>query len=115
VWGVTDRRSSIVACRRYRSRRRTALRSRWRSSLAARQIYAWHGNFYALELTERLGLEERGGLLRLGRCITTRPGGGPLLQALDELLNRSRRGRRLVDVQGFFGGNGFVPGPNDWI
>jgi cysteine desulfurase family protein (TIGR01976 family) len=29
-------------------------------------IFAWDGNFYALAVTERLGLEERGGLLRVG-------------------------------------------------
>jgi cysteine desulfurase family protein (TIGR01976 family) len=29
-------------------------------------IFAWAGNFYALAVTERLGLEERGGLLRVG-------------------------------------------------
>ena len=29
-------------------------------------IFAWNGNFYALAVTERLGLEERGGLLRIG-------------------------------------------------
>ncbi len=29
-------------------------------------IFAWDGNFYALPVTERLGLEERGGLLRVG-------------------------------------------------
>jgi cysteine desulfurase family protein (TIGR01976 family) len=29
-------------------------------------IFAWPGNFYALAVTERLGLEERGGLLRVG-------------------------------------------------
>ena len=34
--------------------------------LAGRDVYAWGGNMYALELTERLGLEERGGVLRLG-------------------------------------------------
>jgi cysteine desulfurase family protein (TIGR01976 family) len=34
--------------------------------LAARNIYSWNGNMYALNLTERIGLEERGGLLRLG-------------------------------------------------
>jgi cysteine desulfurase family protein (TIGR01976 family) len=33
--------------------------------LAARGIFAWHGNFYALELTESLGLEPEG-LVRLG-------------------------------------------------
>ncbi len=34
--------------------------------LAARDIYAWNGNMYALNLSERLGLEPSGGFLRLG-------------------------------------------------
>ncbi|MEM8810347.1 MAG: cysteine desulfurase-like protein, partial [Cyanobacteria bacterium P01_G01_bin.38] len=34
--------------------------------LADRGLFAWHGNFYALNLTERLGVEEKGGLLRVG-------------------------------------------------
>ncbi|MBD2361653.1 cysteine desulfurase-like protein [Anabaena minutissima FACHB-250] len=29
-------------------------------------IFTWHGNFYALSLTEKLGLEASGGLLRVG-------------------------------------------------
>jgi selenocysteine lyase/cysteine desulfurase len=29
-------------------------------------IFAWAGNFYALAVTQRLGLEDQGGLLRLG-------------------------------------------------
>jgi selenocysteine lyase/cysteine desulfurase len=29
-------------------------------------IFVWDGNFYALALTERLGLEPSGGLLRVG-------------------------------------------------
>jgi cysteine desulfurase family protein (TIGR01976 family) len=29
-------------------------------------IYAWNGNFYALEVTTTLGIEERGGLVRIG-------------------------------------------------
>jgi cysteine desulfurase family protein (TIGR01976 family) len=29
-------------------------------------IYAWDGNFYAQAVTERLGLEDRGGLVRIG-------------------------------------------------
>ena len=54
--------------------------------LAKRQIYAWHGNFYALELTERLGLEEHGGLLRMGLVHYNTPEEvDRLLQALDEL------------------------------
>jgi cysteine desulfurase family protein (TIGR01976 family) len=29
-------------------------------------IFVWNGNFYALAVTERLGLEEKGGILRVG-------------------------------------------------
>jgi selenocysteine lyase/cysteine desulfurase len=34
--------------------------------LAQEQIYAWDGNYYALAVTERLGLEGSGGMLRVG-------------------------------------------------
>jgi cysteine desulfurase family protein (TIGR01976 family) len=34
--------------------------------LAERGIAAWHGNYYALEVLRALGLEERGGALRIG-------------------------------------------------
>jgi cysteine desulfurase family protein (TIGR01976 family) len=34
--------------------------------LDACNIYSWDGNFYALEVTTRLGLEGKGGLLRVG-------------------------------------------------
>lgn len=34
--------------------------------LAEANIFAWNGNFYALAVTERLGLEGHGGLLRVG-------------------------------------------------
>ena len=29
-------------------------------------IYVWDGNYYALEVTKRLGLEESGGMVRAG-------------------------------------------------
>jgi cysteine desulfurase family protein (TIGR01976 family) len=35
-------------------------------ALGKRGICTWNGNFYALSLTERLGLEDSGGLLRIG-------------------------------------------------
>jgi cysteine desulfurase family protein (TIGR01976 family) len=35
-------------------------------ALGDRGIYTWHGNFYAIHLTERLGVEATGGLLRIG-------------------------------------------------
>jgi selenocysteine lyase/cysteine desulfurase len=34
--------------------------------LAELGIAAWHGNYYALEVLRALGLEERGGALRIG-------------------------------------------------
>jgi cysteine desulfurase family protein (TIGR01976 family) len=34
--------------------------------LADKDIYTWNGNLYAINLSERLGLEEQGGFLRLG-------------------------------------------------
>ena len=34
--------------------------------LSERSIYVWNGNFYALAVTQRLGLEETGGLVRVG-------------------------------------------------
>src|SRR5208282_3930740 len=33
--------------------------------LGERGIFTWDGNYYALNLTERLGVEARGGLLRI--------------------------------------------------
>lgn len=35
-------------------------------ALGDRGIFTWNGNFYALNLTQRLGLEASGGLLRIG-------------------------------------------------
>ncbi len=35
-------------------------------ALDKRDIYAWDGNYYALAVTERLGLEDHGGMVRLG-------------------------------------------------
>lgn len=34
--------------------------------LGNRGIFTWDGNFYALNLTERLGVQEKGGVLRIG-------------------------------------------------
>jgi cysteine desulfurase family protein (TIGR01976 family) len=35
-------------------------------ALGDRAIFTWHGNFYAIGLTEKLGVESKGGLLRIG-------------------------------------------------
>jgi cysteine desulfurase family protein (TIGR01976 family) len=36
--------------------------------LAQRHLFAWSGHFYAVEVIRRLGLEEAGGLVRVGLC-----------------------------------------------
>ena len=35
-------------------------------SMAEKDIYVWNGNFYALGVTERLGIEDSGGVVRMG-------------------------------------------------
>ena len=35
-------------------------------ALAKENIYVWDGNYYALAVTERLGVEETGGMVRVG-------------------------------------------------
>ncbi|MDX6592420.1 MAG: hypothetical protein QOJ13_1616 [Gaiellales bacterium] len=42
-------------------------------ALSERGIFVWDGNYYALELMERLGLEEHGGAVRVGAAHYTTP------------------------------------------
>jgi cysteine desulfurase family protein (TIGR01976 family) len=86
VWGITDparlawRAPTVAVTCADRSPQEMA------EHLAARHIYTWNGNMYALELTERLGLEDRGGVLRLGLVhYNTTEEVERLLGALDEL------------------------------
>jgi cysteine desulfurase family protein (TIGR01976 family) len=86
VWGITqrDRLSKRVPTVSITAADRTPLQLA--EHLAKRDIYAWNGNMYALELTERLGLEAQGGLLRLGLVhYNTTDEIDALLQALDDL------------------------------
>jgi selenocysteine lyase/cysteine desulfurase len=56
------------------------------SCLAAKGIFAWSGNFYAVEAIARLELEESGGLLRVGLChYSTAAEVDRLLEALREI------------------------------
>ncbi|HEY0311761.1 MAG TPA: cysteine desulfurase-like protein [Allosphingosinicella sp.] len=54
--------------------------------LATRNIFAWSGSFYAVEPVERLGLTDKGGLVRVGLCHYSTAGEvDALLTALAEL------------------------------
>jgi selenocysteine lyase/cysteine desulfurase len=89
VWGITDRARlaervpTIALTIAGRSPREIA------EHLASRSIFTWSGNLYALGLTERLGLEDRGGMLRVGLVhYNTAAEVDRLVQALDELAPR---------------------------
>ncbi len=57
--------------------------------LGDRGIFTWDGNYYALNLTERLGVEAIGGLLRIGLVhYNTAEEVGRLLGALGEIAAR---------------------------
>jgi len=57
--------------------------------LAERGIFTWDGNYYALNLTERLGVQESGGLLRIGLVhYNTAEEVDRLLRALQEFSAR---------------------------
>jgi cysteine desulfurase family protein (TIGR01976 family) len=85
VWGLTreadlPRRAPTVAITCELDAEQVARR------LARREIYVWHGNFYALELAERLGVESSGGFVRLGLVhYNTLDEVNRLVEALDEL------------------------------
>jgi cysteine desulfurase family protein (TIGR01976 family) len=56
--------------------------------LARRGIFAWDGNYYAVSLMERLGLEATGGALRLGLAHYNTPAEvDRTLQALHEIVD----------------------------
>ena len=56
--------------------------------LDERNIYVWNGNYYALAVTERLGVEESGGMVRIG---------GAHYNTLDEI---DRLGEVLEEISG---------------
>lgn len=85
VWGITQpeqlawRAPTIAVTARDRTPAEMA------AHLGEREIYAWNGNMYGLELVERLGLQD-GGVLRLGMVhYNTSEEVDRTLAALDEL------------------------------
>jgi cysteine desulfurase family protein (TIGR01976 family) len=57
-------------------------------ALGERGIYVWDGNYYALEIMERLGLEDSGGAVRVGFCHYNTP--DEVDRVLDELETIAR-------------------------
>lgn len=66
LYGLTDPRRLEQRVATFSFRLNEHHPRRVAEALAARGIYVWDGNFYAINVTERLGLEESGGLVRVG-------------------------------------------------
>ena len=57
--------------------------------LGDRGLFTWDGNFYAMNLSERLGVESKGGVLRIGLVhYNTMEEVDRLLKALDEFAKQ---------------------------
>lgn len=81
VYGITDRDEMSQRVATVALRKTGTTPAQLAQALAEENIFAWHGNFYALSISERMGVEASGGFLRLGlvhynteeeidRCLT---------------------------------------------
>ncbi len=88
IWGISDpgmidRRVPTVSFTLEGRRPRQVA-----EALGEKGIYVWDGNYYALAVTERLGLEESGGMVRVGMAhYNTLEEVGRLGEALQEVMS----------------------------
>jgi cysteine desulfurase family protein (TIGR01976 family) len=66
IYGLTDSRRLEERVPTYAFRLKDVPPRKLAEKLAQENIYVWDGNYYAINVTERLGLEESGGMLRVG-------------------------------------------------
>jgi len=66
IYGITDPKRSGERCSTLSLRLGNHHPTAIAKFLGDRGIFTWDGNYYALNLSERLGVESRGGLLRIG-------------------------------------------------
>ncbi len=66
VYGITDRSDWEQRVITVSIRKEGKTPEELARQLAAQNIFVWNGNFYALSISERLGVEQSGGLVRIG-------------------------------------------------
>jgi selenocysteine lyase/cysteine desulfurase len=66
IYGITDPRRSSERCSTLSLRIGNHHPTAIATYLGERGIFTWDGNYYALNLSERLGVESQGGMLRIG-------------------------------------------------
>jgi len=66
IFGITDTKRFDERCSTLSFRLDDHHPTKIATFLGERGIFTWDGNFYALNLSERLGVEQHGGVLRVG-------------------------------------------------
>jgi len=66
IFGLTDAHRLEERVATYSFRLKDIHPRRVAEQLAEQGIYVWDGNYYAINVTERLGLEDNGGMVRVG-------------------------------------------------
>ncbi len=66
IFGITDTKRFDERCSTLSFRLGDRHPTKIAAFLGERGIFTWDGNFYALNLSERLGVEQHGGVLRVG-------------------------------------------------
>jgi cysteine desulfurase family protein (TIGR01976 family) len=89
LFGITDPNRFYERCSTISLRLANHTPAEVAAFLGERGIFTWDGNYYALNLTERLGVEATGGLLRIGLVhYNTAEEVDRLLTALKEIAAR---------------------------
>jgi cysteine desulfurase family protein (TIGR01976 family) len=89
IFGITDSKRFDERCSTLSLRLGDHNPTEIATFLGDRGIFTWDGNFYALNLSERLGVEQKGGVLRVGLVhYNTAEEVGRLLTALREFAAR---------------------------
>jgi cysteine desulfurase family protein (TIGR01976 family) len=66
IYGITDRAEWDKRVATVSIRKEGLTPEALATKLAEQNIFVWNGNFYALSISERLGVEQSGGLVRIG-------------------------------------------------
>ncbi|MCS6995266.1 MAG: cysteine desulfurase-like protein [Anaerolineales bacterium] len=66
IYGITDPRKLEQRVATFSFRLNNLHPRHVAEKLAEQGIYVWDGNYYAIHVTERLGLEDKGGMVRVG-------------------------------------------------
>jgi selenocysteine lyase/cysteine desulfurase len=89
VYGITDSQRYEERCSTLSLRIGNHHPTAIATFLGDRGLFTWDGNYYALNLSERLGVESQGGMLRIGLVhYNTMEEVDRLLAALREFVKR---------------------------